>query len=279
LVGSRFENRIIDHSKLLGQGNMAVEKSLTIREYLEPRAAAGARSKGARRLASFQEMLKKAQLKPADSLAAGKRITDYVRSPVLMAHAQRQGWPSATIPDVADRLQPSAGGRNSTLGGRYRSGEFAPAVGSSRDLRSGRYSAGGSPKFGPYSSTNEQMEKSIRQAAAKYSLSPELIRSVIRAESNFQVDAVSPAGARGLMQLMPETAKELGVANVFDVQQNIDGGARYLRQMLDRFGGDLKRALAAYNAGPGAVEQFNGDVPYPETRQYVKRVLRSAGLG
>ena len=128
-------------------------------------------------------------------------------------------------------------------------------------------------------SGHERVEESIQRAAARYNLSPELIRSVIRAESNFHVDAVSPAGAKGLMQLMPETAKELGVTNVFDVQQNIDGGARYLRQMLDRFGGDTKRALAAYNAGPGAVEQFNGNVPYAETRQYVKRVMRSAGLG
>jgi soluble lytic murein transglycosylase-like protein len=80
------------------------------------------------------------------------------------------------------------------------------------------------------------------------------------------------------MQLMPETARELGVTNSFDVQQNVDGGARYLRQMLDRFGGDVKRALAAYNAGPGAVEQYDGDVPFNETRQYVKRVLRYAGL-
>jgi soluble lytic murein transglycosylase-like protein len=122
------------------------------------------------------------------------------------------------------------------------------------------------------------VEKSVQQAAAKYNLSPELIRSVIRAESNFQADAVSSAGAKGLMQLMPETAKDLGVTNPFDIQQNIDGGARYLRQMLDRFGGDLKRALAAYNAGPGAVEQFNGDVPFAETRQYVQRVLKYAGL-
>jgi soluble lytic murein transglycosylase-like protein len=122
------------------------------------------------------------------------------------------------------------------------------------------------------------VEKSIQQAAAKYNLSPGLIRSVIRAESNFQPDAVSSAGAKGLMQLMPETAKELGVTNPFDIQQNIDGGSRYLRQMLDRFGGDLKLALAAYNAGPGAVEQYNGNVPYAETLQYVKRVLRFAGL-
>lgn len=133
-------------------------------------------------------------------------------------------------------------------------------------------------EFRAGNASGHPVEKSIQQAAAKYNLSPELIRSVIRAESNFQAEAVSPAGAKGLMQLMPETAKELGVTNPFDIQQNIDGGARYLRQMLDRFGGDLKRALAAYNAGPGAVEQYNGDVPFSETRQYVQRVLRYAGL-
>jgi hypothetical protein len=105
-------------------------------------------------------------------------------------------------------------------------------------------------------------------------LPPELINGVIRAESNFKVRAVSSAGARGLMQLMPATAKELGVENSFDIEQNIDGGARYLRKMLDRFEGNVRKALAAYNAGPGTVIKYNGRVPYAETRQYVRRVLR-----
>ncbi len=118
------------------------------------------------------------------------------------------------------------------------------------------------------------IEESVQKAAAKYSLTPGLIRAVIRAESNFQVDAVSRAGAKGLMQLMPATAKELGVTDVFDIKQNIDGGAKYLRRMLDRFDGNIRKALAAYNAGPGTVIKYNGRVPYPETRQYVKRVLR-----
>jgi len=114
----------------------------------------------------------------------------------------------------------------------------------------------------------------VQKAAAKYNLPPELINAVIRVESNFKTSAVSPAGAQGLMQLMPATAKALGVKNPFDIQQNIDGGAKYLRKMLDHFEGNVRNALAAYNAGPGTVMKYNGRVPYPETRQYVKRVIR-----
>lgn len=124
---------------------------------------------------------------------------------------------------------------------------------------------------------NERLiiERSIHQAARRYNLPPGLIKGVIRAESNFQVSAVSQAGAQGLMQLMPATAIELGVENPFDIEQNIDGGARYLRQMLDNFGGDVKVALAAYNAGPGAVEKYGGQIPpYQETTHYINRVLR-----
>jgi len=127
----------------------------------------------------------------------------------------------------------------------------------------------------PVALTDQKIiEQTVQKAAAKYNLPPELITAVIRAESNFEVSAVSSAGAQGLMQLMPATAKELGVKNPFDIEQNIDGGTKYLRKMLDRFGGNVRKALAAYNAGPGTVMKYNGRVPYPETRQYVKRVMR-----
>ena len=120
----------------------------------------------------------------------------------------------------------------------------------------------------------QKIDKSIHKAASKYNLPAGLIKGVIRAESNFQVEAVSRAGAQGLMQLMPATAKELGVTKPFDIDQNIDGGSRYLRKMLDSFGGDVKLALAAYNAGPGTVRKYAGNVPYQETIQYIDRVLR-----
>ena len=126
-------------------------------------------------------------------------------------------------------------------------------------------------------SDRQIIEQNIQTAAAKYNLPPELITAVIRAESNFEVNAVSTAGAQGLMQLMPATAKELGIKNPFDIAQNIDGGTKYLRKMLDRFGGSVRKALAAYNAGPGTVVKYNGRVPYAETRQYVRRVLRFSG--
>jgi soluble lytic murein transglycosylase-like protein len=116
----------------------------------------------------------------------------------------------------------------------------------------------------------------INAAAARYGIDPALLTGLIRQESGFNPAARSGAGAVGLTQLMPGTATSLGVTNPLDPAQSIDGGARYLRQQLDRFGGDPSKALAAYNAGPGAVQRFGGVPPYAETQNYVQRVLAYA---
>ncbi len=118
------------------------------------------------------------------------------------------------------------------------------------------------------------LESVIQPAAAKYDLDPNLVAAVIWAESSGDPNAVSKKGARGLMQLMPATARELGVGNVLDPGQNVDGGSHYLRRMLDEHDGDLSLALAAYNASPDAVRKYGGVPPYRETRDYVGRVLR-----
>jgi hypothetical protein len=117
------------------------------------------------------------------------------------------------------------------------------------------------------------IDQSVSRASARYNLPQELIMAVIKAESDFQTRAVSSAGAQGLMQLMPSTARELGVTNPFDIRENIEGGAKYLKKMLDIFSGNLEQALAAYNAGPQAVKNHQGRIPFQETRLYVKRVL------
>ena len=114
----------------------------------------------------------------------------------------------------------------------------------------------------------------IKSASGTYRLDPDLVNSVIRAESGFNVRAVSPKGAQGLMQLMPGTASQLGVHNAFDPQTNVEGGTRYLRELLERYNFDLVKALAAYNAGPRRVEQYGGVPPYYETKAYVARIVR-----
>jgi soluble lytic murein transglycosylase-like protein len=114
----------------------------------------------------------------------------------------------------------------------------------------------------------------VNSASAAYHLDPDLVNSVIHAESGFNSHAVSRKGAQGLMQLMPGTASRLGVANAFDPEANVHGGSRYLRELLERYNFDLIKALAAYNAGPERVEQYKGVPPYSETRAYVARIVR-----
>jgi Transglycosylase SLT domain len=118
------------------------------------------------------------------------------------------------------------------------------------------------------------LDEVINEASGRYRLDPDLVNSVIKAESGFNVRAISPKGAQGLMQLMPGTASQLGVPNAFDPRANVEGGTKYLRELLERYNFDIVKALAAYNAGPRRVEQFGGVPPYYETRAYVARIVR-----
>jgi soluble lytic murein transglycosylase len=122
--------------------------------------------------------------------------------------------------------------------------------------------------------TPDQFDDAIRKASERHGVAFPLLKAVIKAESDFNPKAVSKKGAMGLMQIMPQNFKDLDISNPFDPWENIMGGARYLRQMLDRFNGKLSLSLAAYNAGPTAVERYNNQIPpYKETEDYIQRVL------
>ena len=122
--------------------------------------------------------------------------------------------------------------------------------------------------------SSQSVNEVVNIVSGRHHLDPDLINSVIHAESGFNPRAVSPKGAQGLMQLMPQTASRLGVSNSFDPGDNLEGGTRYLRELLERYNFDLIKALAAYNDGPGRVEQYHGVPPYYETQAYVARIIR-----
>lgn len=151
---------------------------------------------------------------------------------------------------------------------------WTPGTGTRRDGAANQALATPRPRRGVASDPPADLSAMISAAARRHSVEPALVHAVVRAESAFDQSAVSPDGAMGLMQLMPDTASLVGVRNAFHPVQNVEGGVYYLRMMLDRFAGNVPLALAAYNAGPGAVESYGGVPPYAETREYLERVFR-----
>jgi hypothetical protein len=125
----------------------------------------------------------------------------------------------------------------------------------------------------------KSLDDIFKQAADKYNVPVDLLKAIGKAESNFNANAVSRCGAQGVMQLMPATAKELGVTNSFDAEQNIMGGAKYIAGLLKKYDGDTRLALAAYNAGSGNVAKYGGIPPFTETQNYVKKVMKYMGEG
>jgi hypothetical protein len=263
------------------EGVMAADRPLSIRDYLEPRQVAAAGSGLSRAVthnsSTFQDILRHAKSKDAQDQATGLTISDYLKRRVI---AKPTAWtlgctsPGGSLVTPANSSDVKKMPTVATQGPPEKPNKTAGPPSSPRSSQIPRRVLG---RLRSDNGAGDVIEGSIQKAAARYNLSADLIRGVIRAESNFQPEAVSSAGAQGLMQLMPQTAGELGVTKPFDIRQNIDGGSRYLRQMLDRFDGNLTLALAAYNAGPGAVEKYEGRVPYAETREYVQRVLRYSG--
>ena len=155
-------------------------------------------------------------------------------------------------------------------------GTATPSTSFASQLASAQSSAGTAAAAIPTTlggGTPTQYDAQITAAATKHGIDPALLKGLIRQESNFNAAARSSAGAQGLTQLMPGTASGLGVTDASDPAQAIEGGAKYLKQQLDRFGGDPAKALAAYNAGPGAVAKYGGVPPYAETQNYVQKVL------
>ncbi len=229
-------------------------------------AAARDRSTGGRgdTVSSFASLLVQAENSPLQRGGDDSQLSSLPKEKLLLLLERKQM-------EMNLRLLKSLGGDGETHEpvpaalGMVREGEIGKAAGG----EASKYQQQ-TPKYDG-SSAAGQLAPIIRQAAETYGVDQDLIGAVIKAESNFQRHATSPKGARGLMQLMPETAREMGVTDSYDPVENIMGGTRYLKRLLDRYQGNVPRALAAYNWGAGNVEKFPDRLP-KETREYIARV-------
>ncbi len=189
-----------------------------------------------------------------DLTAVAQRISEITGSPTQMP-----GLPanSGSGPSFASLVQSAMNPPNSDQSGLDPASEGSPVA--------------NAPAMVP----PEQIDRLVSGNAATFGVDPALVKAIIANESGFNANATSKVGAQGLMQLMPGTANGLGVTNAYDPAQNVWGGTKYIKGLLDRFNGDPRLAVAAYNAGPGAVEKYNGVPPYAETQNYVQNVLAS----
>ena len=175
------------------------------------------------------------------------------------------------INDIKSRFDPDL---DNSLSGTKFDNTLSRALQENESVNKSQYVLSPHAKNFKYTTIRGDIENLINKHANKNNLDPSLVKAVVQAESNYNPNAVSPVGAQGLMQLMPSTAKNLGVNDSFNPEQNIAGGTTYLRNMIDRFG-SVPLALAAYNAGPGAVEKYGGVPPYKETQNYVNKIMNN----
>ncbi len=195
----------------------------------------------------------------SDLAAIEQRITQITGSTIELPGLPQQDDQSASF---ADLVRAELAAQNSQEAG----GTDVPGIASGAAL-----GAINAPAMVPPA----QIDQLVSTNATQWNVDPELVKAIIANESGFNANATSNVGAQGLMQLMPGTATGLGVTNAYDPAQNVWGGTRYIKGLLDRFNGDVRKAVAAYNAGPGAVEKYGGVPPYAETQNYVQNVLAS----